>query len=61
MRRYEDRDCNACLSKDCDCECKTCTEARTKNEKASAFELLLMNLNDAINQMIKDDESKPLK
>ena len=35
MRRHQDKDCNACMQYDCDCECVTCTEARKRREEES--------------------------
>jgi hypothetical protein len=46
MRNRLDRDCNACWMKDCECECKTCVDARERNEKLSRSELYRLNIED---------------
>lgn len=48
MRLNKDKDCRACFAKYCDCECKTCKAAFERNNKLSPTELILENLESAL-------------
>lgn len=57
-RRSNGEDCFQCCLKGCDCECKTCVDARERNNSLSQKELDKISLENAINDFCPSEESK---